>query len=1035
MADQTNTLYVVIDPSGAVSGANRTVNAINSVVNAGNNLRVTINQINRDTGNSANQINRHFESIRSTLNSLVAVAGTVVSIKMFESFIGEIQRVDRIYNGFIAMMNVTTGDTAKSAKEYEYLTATARAYGVSLESLVKSYAKLAASTKTVLTESQNKRLFESITMVSTVLHAESYTVERMFNALIQIASKGQVHMEELKQQLGEHLPGALAIAATAMNMSMKDMIKDIGDGKISAQRLLSSLPDELAKRFAGAAEVASKSLHSTMNRLKTSWFDAFKEMSTNGLALGLSAVIIEIDKHLQEGSSTFETFGRVAGEGFVKIAKFIAALTPEDIERFGGYLVSATEAMVQLAGHTITAVGWLAAHKEEVVLVAGVYLTYKAAVLLSAAATDLATAATTRATVATSLFGAVFGTVAAGLIGWQIGSYLREEFAEVEQAGIMIAARMTKLPVEITYGFERMSLEVPLFFHRMFENITNSIFEFFAWVQNLGPKAVAFLGFDSGELVKPMKFDFTSGLEDELSKLKGKYAKTIGEINGIYRDLYVEAGSRKRGKEEGPDPLSYLGLTEEGIKESQSLLQRFMQHKNDAIEAVGEDGNGKGDDKAKAKAQAKAAKEAVQEFKEMNRLAIETAKNGVDELQGQYAMFEEQLKFALDGGLITSQQFYQEQIEMSSKYVEASKQLLRDSIDFNADPVARERINGEILEIERKHQENTAKILRDAANDRSKFAQAVEKAEIDAGIKRLSEQEKFMISWRDNEGRLLQEAQMNGDTETVDRLMEVFRQKYSQIGDFWAEWKRHAEENLLDFDKMAEEVINNTTSKFGSMFEQVIFDSENAGDAVRNFADGMARSIVNALGQMLAQWLMYKAVQAMGIGNESAAAATAQSLFASAKVAEAGLNAFTATAAIPIVGPAIAPAAAATAMGFAAPLAATVTSLAGSAAAASFAGAFDEGGHIPANKWGVVGEYGPEIINGPANVTSRKDTAELLGNSSKNITINQTFNVQSDGDGSGQGGNAELVMQLRREMKSAVMEVIIDEKRPGGALS
>lgn len=37
----------------------------------------------------------------------------------------------------------------------------------------------------------------------------------------------------------------------------------------------------------------------------------------------------------------------------------------------------------------------------------------------------------------------------------------------------------------------------------------------------------------------------------------------------------------------------------------------------------------------------------------------------------------------------------------------------------------------------------------------------------------------------------------------------------------------------------------------------------------------------------------------------------------------------------------------------------------------------DRGGRIAAGKIGIVGEYGPEIVTGPANVTSRKDTADL----------------------------------------------------------
>lgn len=42
-----------------------------------------------------------------------------------------------------------------------------------------------------------------------------------------------------------------------------------------------------------------------------------------------------------------------------------------------------------------------------------------------------------------------------------------------------------------------------------------------------------------------------------------------------------------------------------------------------------------------------------------------------------------------------------------------------------------------------------------------------------------------------------------------------------------------------------------------------------------------------------------------------------------------------------------------------------------------FAGMYDSGGYIPRGQFGIVGENGPEIVNGPANVTSRRNTAAL----------------------------------------------------------
>ncbi|WP_312070088.1 phage tail tape measure protein [Lelliottia nimipressuralis] len=42
-----------------------------------------------------------------------------------------------------------------------------------------------------------------------------------------------------------------------------------------------------------------------------------------------------------------------------------------------------------------------------------------------------------------------------------------------------------------------------------------------------------------------------------------------------------------------------------------------------------------------------------------------------------------------------------------------------------------------------------------------------------------------------------------------------------------------------------------------------------------------------------------------------------------------------------------------------------------------YAGMYDNGGAIPRGQFGIVGENGPEIVNGPANVTSRRRTAAL----------------------------------------------------------
>ena len=49
---------------------------------------------------------------------------------------------------------------------------------------------------------------------------------------------------------------------------------------------------------------------------------------------------------------------------------------------------------------------------------------------------------------------------------------------------------------------------------------------------------------------------------------------------------------------------------------------------------------------------------------------------------------------------------------------------------------------------------------------------------------------------------------------------------------------------------------------------------------------------------------------------------------------------------------------------------------------------FDEGGYIPGGKAGIVGEFGPELVSGPASVTGRRDTSEMFGDVNVSFTIN-----------------------------------------------
>ena len=83
----------------------------------------------------------------------------------------------------------------------------------------------------------------------------------------------------------------------------------------------------------------------------------------------------------------------------------------------------------------------------------------------------------------------------------------------------------------------------------------------------------------------------------------------------------------------------------------------------------------------------------------------------------------------------------------------------------------------------------------------------------------------------------------------------------------------------------------------------------------------------------------------------------------------------------------------------------------------------DKGGTIPAGQYGIVGEIGPELVRGPASVTSRKDTADLL---SRNGDV--TVNLIEDRSRAGQVSDRETD-------EGRIIDICVANIRRGGDLA
>ena len=226
------------------------------------------------------------------------------------------------------------------------------------------------------------------------------------------------------------------------------------------------------------------------------------------------------------------------------------------------------------------------------------------------------------------------------------------------------------------------------------------------------------------------------------------------------------------------------------------------------------------------------------------------------------------------------------------------------------------------------------------------------------------------------------------------------RQEVNQLIE--AEQRRHSDAILAiqsstksEFDAMWSDTFDRFASGVGDATADALFESENLGEGLRNVFLSMGKQVVATLVEIGVKRLLLAGINATATTTEAAVATTAT----------------TGTAAA--ITTAMAPAAAATTLatggvngiGSLATIAAV-----GAAIGAMFAGFFDKGGRIPSGQFGIAGEYGPEIVKGPAYVTSRADTANLMNRTAANDSAAGTVIIQDNSTWNVSGGDTEEVI-------------------------
>lgn len=114
---------------------------------------------------------------------------------------------------------------------------------------------------------ETDKVFRAIAASIIATGGNAEKLNAALNATSQVFSKGKVSAEELRQQIGERLPGAFTIFAQSLGKTPAELDKALEDGKVTLADFL-KFSEELFKRYGSTADILAKAPENAGARLQ-----------------------------------------------------------------------------------------------------------------------------------------------------------------------------------------------------------------------------------------------------------------------------------------------------------------------------------------------------------------------------------------------------------------------------------------------------------------------------------------------------------------------------------------------------------------------------------------------------------------------------------------------------------------------------------------------------------------------------------------------------------------------------------------------
>ena len=210
----------------------------------------TFDRLNRQLGRPRihmERLNLEFRRL-DRIWSLLAIGSGAALIKTFIGMASELQKTQLQ----IAAFTRNLGEVGPIMDSIIKLT---ERVPFTLNTMTQSFVRMKASGLDPIVDAQGNGPLKDLADAVAAFGGGDEIFKRATIAIQQMAGKGVISMEELRQQLGEAIPVAMRVMAEQMGISVSSLITDVSQGNVEVDKGLTALFAGFRKHFGGAGEL------------------------------------------------------------------------------------------------------------------------------------------------------------------------------------------------------------------------------------------------------------------------------------------------------------------------------------------------------------------------------------------------------------------------------------------------------------------------------------------------------------------------------------------------------------------------------------------------------------------------------------------------------------------------------------------------------------------------------------------------------------------------------------------------------------